>query len=70
MANKRKFLDAEGGTPDGMRCDVDGNIWFGWGMGSPELDGVLIYNADARLIGAPWPFTWRQRGPISERPGM
>ncbi len=51
LTNKRKFLDAQAGTPDGMRCDVDGNIWFGWGMGSPELDGVLIYNPDARLIG-------------------
>lgn len=51
LTNKRKFLDAETGTPDGMRCDVDGNIWFGWGMGSAELDGVLIYNPDAKLIG-------------------
>ncbi len=51
LANKRLFLDAGAGTPDGMRCDVDGNIWFGWGMGSSELDGVLIYNPDAKLIG-------------------
>ena len=51
LTNKRKFLDAGPGTPDGMRCDVDGNIWFGWGMGTAELDGVLIYNPDARLIG-------------------
>ena len=51
LTRKRKFLDAGAGTPDGMRCDVDGNIWFGWGMGSAELDGVLVYNPDARLIG-------------------
>jgi gluconolactonase len=51
LTRKRKFLDAGPGTPDGMRCDVDGNIWFGWGMGTPELDGVMIYNQDARLIG-------------------
>src|SRR3954470_16611796 len=51
LTRKRKFLDAGAGTPDGMRCDVDGNIWFGWGMGSAELDGVVIYNADGRLIG-------------------
>jgi gluconolactonase len=51
LTRKRKFLDAGPGTPDGMRCDVDGNIWFGWGMGTPELDGVVIYNPDARLIG-------------------
>jgi gluconolactonase len=51
LNRKRLFLDAGPGTPDGMRCDVDGNIWFGWGMGTPELDGVLIYNPEARLIG-------------------
>jgi gluconolactonase len=51
LTRKRKFLDAGPGTPDGMRCDVDGNIWFGWGMGNAELDGVVIYNPDGRLIG-------------------
>jgi gluconolactonase len=51
ITRKRVFLDAGPGTPDGMRCDVDGNIWFGWGMGTPELDGVVIYNPEARLIG-------------------
>jgi len=30
------------GTPDGMRCDVDGNLWMGWGMGDATLDGVNI----------------------------
>ena len=33
----RKFSDF---GFDGMRCDVDGNLWCGWGMGEPELDGV------------------------------
>jgi gluconolactonase len=51
LTRKRLFLDAGPGTPDGIRCDVDGNIWFGWGMGSAELDGVVIYNPDGRLIG-------------------
>ncbi|MFN0039351.1 MAG: SMP-30/gluconolactonase/LRE family protein [Burkholderiales bacterium] len=51
LTRKRVFLDAGPGTPDGMRCDVDGNIWFGWGMGTPELDGVVIYNSGGRLIG-------------------
>lgn len=51
LTRKRLFLDAGPGTPDGMRCDVDGNIWFGWGMGSAELDGVVIYNPEGRLIG-------------------
>ena len=51
IANKRKFIDVGPGTPDGMRCDVDGNLWMGWGMGDPALDGVNVYNPDGRLIG-------------------
>ena len=35
LANKRAFITAEpGGTPDGFRVDVDGNLWCGWGMGN------------------------------------
>jgi gluconolactonase len=51
LANGRTFIDAGPGTPDGFRVDVDGNLWCGWGMGSEELDGVVIYNAAGKLIG-------------------
>ncbi len=51
LANKRKFTDAGAGTPDGLRCDVDGNLWCGWGMGQEGLDGVSVFNPDGRLIG-------------------
>jgi gluconolactonase len=51
LANGKVFIDAGPGTPDGFRCDVDGNLWCGWGMGSDELDGVVIYNPEGRLIG-------------------
>ena len=51
LANKRKLVDAGPGTPDGMRCDVDGNIWCGWGMGQEGLDGVWIFNPDGKHIG-------------------
>ncbi|MCW5622437.1 MAG: SMP-30/gluconolactonase/LRE family protein [Burkholderiales bacterium] len=51
ITNRRKLIDVGEGTPDGMRCDVDGNLWMGWGMGSAELDGVAIFNPDGRLIG-------------------
>ena len=51
ITNKRTFIDAGPGTPDGMRCDVDGNLWLGWGMGSADLDGVVIHNPDGELIG-------------------
>ena len=46
------LIDAgPGGTPDGMRCDVDGNLWCGWGMGTAELDGVRVFAPDGAPIG-------------------
>ena len=52
ITNKRVHIDAgPGGTPDGMRCDIDGNLWCGWGMGSEGLDGVLIVAPDGERIG-------------------
>jgi gluconolactonase len=52
ISNRRVHIDAgPGGTPDGMRSDIDGNLWCGWGMGSEELDGVLIFAPDGTKIG-------------------
>lgn len=52
ITNKRVLIDAgPGGTPDGMRCDIDGNLWCGWGMGGEALDGVLIFAPDGTKIG-------------------
>jgi gluconolactonase len=51
LSNKRVHIDAGPGTPDGMRCDVDGNLWCGWGMGEEELDGVFIFAPDGTHIG-------------------
>ena len=51
LTNKRKLIDAGPGTPDGFRCDVDGNLWCGWGMGQEGLDGVSVFNPDGKLIG-------------------
>lgn len=48
---KRVLIDAGPGTPDGFRVDVDGNLWCGWGMGSDELDGVMIFAPDGTPIG-------------------
>ena len=42
---------AGAGTPDGFRVDIDGNLWCGWGMGSDELDGVLVFSPDGDRIG-------------------
>jgi gluconolactonase len=51
LANGRVLIDAGPGTPDGFRCDVDGNLWCGWGMGEPELDGVRIFSPAGEPIG-------------------
>jgi len=51
LGTPRKLIDAGEGTPDGIRCDVDGNLWCGWGMGREGLDGVSVFNPDGRLIG-------------------
>jgi gluconolactonase len=51
LANARVFIDAGPGTPDGFRVDVDGNLWCGWGMGDPALDGVRIFSPQGEPIG-------------------
>jgi gluconolactonase len=52
LGNSRTLITAEpSGTPDGLRVDVDGNLWCGWGMGAEGLDGVAIFNADGKAIG-------------------
>jgi gluconolactonase len=52
LANRRELIDAgPSGTPDGFRVDEDGNLWCGWGMGTPELDGVMIFNPAGEPIG-------------------
>jgi len=52
LTNRRPLVTAEPeGTPDGLRVDVDGNLWVGWGMGEKGLDGVSVFNPDGKLIG-------------------
>jgi gluconolactonase len=51
LANRKVLIDAgPHGTPDGFRCDVDGNLWCGWGM-TDELDGVRVFNPEGQAIG-------------------
>jgi gluconolactonase len=51
LENGRVLIDAGPGTPDGFRCDIDGNLWCGWGMGTDELDGVMVFSPEGLLIG-------------------
>ncbi len=50
LGGGRVFVSAGDGTPDGIRCDVDGNLWCGWGM-SEALNGVAVFAPDATMIG-------------------
>jgi gluconolactonase len=51
IANGKILIDSgPHGTPDGMRCDIDGNLWCGWGM-TPELDGVRMFTPQGEPIG-------------------
>ncbi len=52
VSNGRVF--AEGFAPgltDGMRADVDGNVWCSMGWGDPKEDGVRCYSPEGQLLG-------------------
>ena len=51
LAGKRRLVDAGPGTPDGLRVDIDGNLWVGWGMGEEGLDGVEVFSPAGQRIG-------------------
>ena len=52
LLNRRTLINAgPGGTPDGFRVDIYGNLWCGWGMGTEELDGVRIFTPSGDAIG-------------------
>ena len=50
VSNRRVFLDCAEGAADGLRADINGNLWCGWGSGE-GLDGVAIFSPQARQIG-------------------
>jgi gluconolactonase len=51
LKNGRVFCDMGKGLADGIRCDVDGNIWAGAGWGGKDYDGVQVFATDGKLIG-------------------
>jgi gluconolactonase len=56
LRNGRKFVTTEmngqtGGMADGIRADVDGNIWAGMGWVGAGYDGVHIFAPDGVRIG-------------------
>jgi gluconolactonase len=52
LANSRSFISIAPGTgiADGLRVDVDGNLWCGWGGGAGN-DGVMVFNSSGARIG-------------------
>ena len=50
LANGREFIRMDKGAGDGLRLDVDGNLWCGW-QGGEGLDGVMIFNPAGQAIG-------------------
>ena len=39
------------GVSDGMRCDVEGNVWCSMGWADPKEDGVRCYSPQGELLG-------------------
>jgi len=51
LANGRVFCDMGPSLADGIRCDVDGNIWSSAGWAREGHDGVHVFAPDGDLIG-------------------
>jgi gluconolactonase len=51
LRNGRLFVDMSPGSGDGIRCDVDGNVWAAAGWGGEGYDGVHCYAPDSTRIG-------------------
>ncbi len=52
VSNGKIFADGFApGLTDGMRCDVEGNVWCSMGWADPKEDGVRCYGSDGVLLG-------------------
>jgi gluconolactonase len=51
LSNGRLFCDMGKGGSDGIRCDIDGNVWATAGSGGEGYDGVHIFAPDGKIIG-------------------
>jgi gluconolactonase len=50
-AARRTFAVMDAGTADGVRCDVDGNLWAAAAGGGDGYDGVHVFAPDGTRIG-------------------
>lgn len=51
LKNGRMFANMAPGSSDGIRCDVDGNVWSAAGWGAEGFNGVHVFAPDGTLIG-------------------
>jgi gluconolactonase len=51
LKNGKVFKDMKPGFADGIRCDVDGNLWSSAGWAGEGFDGVHCFAPDGDLIG-------------------
>jgi gluconolactonase len=55
LANSRRFvsmeMDGRAGAADGIRADVDGNIWAAAGWVGEGYDGVHVFTPGGQRIG-------------------
>jgi gluconolactonase len=51
LKNGRMFANLAPGTSDGIRCDVDGNVWSAAGWGAEGFNGVHVFAPDGTLLG-------------------
>jgi gluconolactonase len=50
VTNGRPFCDMAPGRSDGIRCDVDGNLWAASGFGGSGTNGVHVFAPDGARI--------------------
>ncbi|HSB75577.1 MAG TPA: SMP-30/gluconolactonase/LRE family protein [Terriglobales bacterium] len=51
LANGRLFANMFPASSDGIRCDVDGNLWSAAGWAGDNYSGVQVFAPDGTLIG-------------------
>lgn len=51
LKNGRLFANMAPGSSDGIRCDVDGNVWSAAGWAGEGFNGVHVFTPDGTLIG-------------------
>lgn len=51
LKNGRMFVNMAPGSSDGIRCDVDGNVWSAAGWAGEGYNGVHVFARDGKLIG-------------------